>query len=98
MDKRETILCAAIYYNDGKARVHQPVNARTGIVVTGLRHCNCYAVLAELFPNREYKGNQVEGFLTNSNRFVKRNMAAQIAFHAGQTSEKKGELCSEDLY
>jgi hypothetical protein len=93
----ERVLCAAVWYDDGKERVHQPKNIRTGIVICGQRHCNCFIILAELFPTRD-KSKEMQGFLTTSGRFVKRNQAALIAFHAGQTRERKGELISEDLY
>ena len=98
MDEQERIICSAIYFNDGIKRVHQPINIREGIVILGLRHCNCFAIAKEIFPNRECIGNEIQGFLTNSNRFVKRKQAGLIAYQAGQTKEKKGELCSEDLY
>lgn len=96
--ERDYILCAAIYYNDGIERPHQPKNIRTGIVVCGHRHCNCFVILSNLFPNREYVGKEMQGFLTADNRFVKRKLAAEVAFAAGQIKERIGELCSEDLY
>ncbi len=98
MSEQERIVCAAIYFNDGVKRVHQPTNIREGIVILGLRHCNCFAIAKEIFPNREYIGKEIQGFLTESNRFVKRKQAGLIAYQAGQTLELKGELCSEDLY
>jgi hypothetical protein len=33
------ILCAAIKYDDGEYHPHQPVNIKTGFVVSGYRHC-----------------------------------------------------------
>jgi hypothetical protein len=43
-------------------------------------------------------GEYEQGFLTNTNRFVDRKEAGQIAFAAGQTEELKTTLYSEDLY
>ena len=98
-DKRlEYILCAAIYYDDGVERVHQPLHIITGIVVCGLRHCNCFATLVELFPKRDYAKKAVQGFLTNKNRFVERDLASRIAFNAGQIEHQYPELMSEHLY
>lgn len=43
-------------------------------------------------------GYNRQGFLTSKNRFVLRMEAAWIAFKAGQVSERKRTLYSEDLY
>ena len=103
MEKKETICCSAVYYDDGIPRVHMPRNIHTGIVVCGLRHNNCYTVMAELFPNREYLTNRTEnqqGFLTSFNRFVSRGEAATIAFNAGQLENDYSArgIASEDLW
>lgn len=95
----ERILCAAIWYDDGKVRVHQPKNIGSGIVICGRRHHNCIAVLAELFPNREYINQVQQGFLTSTDRFVLRYDAGEIAIKANQVkSSFNGNLFSEDLY
>jgi hypothetical protein len=39
-----------------------------------------------------------QGFLTNTDRFVDRKEAGQIAFDAGQIKEETKRLFSEDLY
>jgi hypothetical protein len=39
-----------------------------------------------------------QGFLTNTDRFVNRQEAAQIAFESGQIKEETKRLFSEDLY
>ena len=101
--KQERILCAAVYYDDGKKRIHKPRNIETGIVVTGLRHCNCFETLAEIFTKREYVsgGLSKQGFLTSANRFVNRVEAGIIALKANQINKpfREGtELYSEDLY
>lgn len=99
------IQCAAIWYNDGKERTHNPKNIKTGIVICGLRHCNCFPILFELFPNREYLNNDedemkiIQGFLVSDGRFVDRKYAYKIALIANQVGVLKNEiLFSEDLY
>ncbi|HEY0657270.1 MAG TPA: hypothetical protein VGD05_02290 [Pyrinomonadaceae bacterium] len=92
------IVCSAIYYDDGIERVHQPKNIKTGIVITGLRHCNCFAIAKELFQNRDYIGKEIQGFLTSENVFVNRELAGKIAVRACQTKELKSQLFSEDIY
>jgi hypothetical protein len=106
----EYILCSAIWYNDGKQYRAQPKNIEEGIVVCGLRHPNCIHILSTIFypdfltcehcDERRIKvlRNQIQGFLTNKNRFVGREEAMEIAFNAKQISKKKKELFSEDLY
>ena len=42
--------------------------------------------------------DEVQGFLTNLDRFVDRVEGGKIAFNAGQTTELKNRLFSEDLY
>ena len=116
--EREYILCAAIWVDDKKIRRSQPKNVKDGIVVCGHRHYNCFATLKEMFYenwqqcgsgecNRkriEVLNDETQGFLTNTNRFVGRNEAANIARHAGQIgwNSKRNwnltELYSEDLY
>ena len=102
--KRAYIICAAIYYDDGKERKLQPRNIKTGIVICGWRHENCISNLAEVFPNRDYIINNkegdktIQGFLTNEGDFVDRKEGSRIAFEAGQTTKNDGCLFSEDLY
>jgi hypothetical protein len=43
-------------------------------------------------------GESIQGFVTNSNRFVGREEAAQIAFDSGQIKQHTITLYSEDLY
>lgn len=98
-DLPEHILCSAIWYQDGKKYAHQPFNIESGVVVCGLRHCNCYGVLAGLVgESYDVKLTHNQGFLTSKNRFVDRKEAAEIAFKIKQiTFETKG-LFSEDLW
>jgi hypothetical protein len=89
MDRnRERILCAAVHFDDGRARVHQPRNIATGIVICGRRHHNCFATAAEqgwCDPTQYWRDSggkrppAVQGFLTSADRFVNRAEAASIA-------------------
>jgi hypothetical protein len=98
---REYILCSAIYFNDGKNHIHQPKNIDEGFVVCGRRHHNCFATfkaMGSTKPERIERMDEVQGFLTNLDRFVDRVEGGKIAFNAGQTTELKDRLFSEDLY
>ena len=98
-DKKEYILCAAIHYDNGIEYVHQPKNIYSGIVVCGRRHHNCFTILFNMFNEDDYsKKNTTQGFLTNTDLFVDRKEAAQIAFEAGQIGHVTKSLFSEDLY
>ena len=107
---REYIACAAIWYNDGTTvRPHNPPNIKTGIVVCGLRHCNCFTILFALYPKRDYMQTQVsddamerattQGFLSSTGEFKTRAEAYAIAINNGQCEPCKTEiLMSEDIY
>lgn len=108
MDK-EYILCAANYYNDGIEHYHQPKNIEIGFVVCGRRHHNCIGTFAQIvgFPYDEngikIMNTEEQGFLTNTNRFVSRLEALEIAKKANQllSDEPVNEhigLYSENLY
>lgn len=90
------ILCAAIWVDDGKHHAHQPVE--TGLVFCGYRHCNIIPQIhiAGFLPQDSFP--KIQGFLTKDGKFVNRKDAANLAFTAGQISEEKNELFSEDLY
>lgn len=107
----EFILSAANYYNDGKIHEHQPKNIEIGFVVCGRRHHNCIGTFALIagFPYNEFwtkvDNTEIQGFITNTNRFVNRKEAYQIAYNANQIIGcNKGcptnsiGLTSEDLY
>lgn len=104
--KKEYILCAAIHYDDGTKRVHQPKNIGTGIVVAGRRHHNCIITVAELMGKNWKKDhlplekNSIQGFITSHNRFLNRQEAWTLAIESGQieADEKENTLFSEDLY
>lgn len=111
---KEFIICAANHYDDGNGcdvHPHEPVNITSGFVVAGRRHHNCIHAFAMIvgFPYTEeglkIRNTEVQGFLTNTNRFVGRKEAYKIAFDADQIiGPNKGRpensigLTSEDLY
>jgi hypothetical protein len=104
INKKEHILCAANYYDDGEKQIHGPKNIESGFVICGRRHHNCISIFAKMvgFPYDEnglkLMNTEEQGFLTNTDRFVSREEAAEIAFAAGQIKEQTTRLFSEDLY
>jgi len=95
---KEYILCAAIWFSDGKTHEHQPKNVKHGFIICGRRHHNCYAT-KWIFDKTSYPNTQ--GFITNRDRFVDRTEAYMIACLSGQINEDpeiEGTLISEDLY
>ena len=94
----EYILCAAIWFNDGKPHVHQPKNMPKGFVICGRRHHNCLQTVDVLNAEKRLPHKHVQGFLTNLDRFVDRKGAGKIAFEAAQITDKTDCLMSEDLY
>lgn len=104
LNNLEHIICAANYYDDGTEHVHKPINIKTGFITCGHRHHNCINTFAQIvgFPyskeSQQLQNTEVQGFLTNTNRFIDRKEAGKIAFEAGQTKELEIDLHSEDLY
>lgn len=110
----EYILCAANHYLDKQQYEHQPFNVESGFVVCGWRHHNIITLVGQLLdkgtmdPREETEGKGyvnwdkelpgIQGFLTNTNRFVDRKEAAKIAYEAGQIEREKKYLFSEDVY
>ena len=107
---REEIICAAIWYRDltppnVKSIGHElylPRNIHEGIVFCGHRHVHClYQMVAIYGLYQSQAGFEVQGFLTNLNKFVDREEALKIAIKARQvnyTKIKGKQLYSEDLY
>lgn len=97
----ETILCSAIWYDDGHVYPHQETyGVETGFVLCGHRHNN---IIGAFPTNDKFRkdGNDyktTQGFLTSFGRFVDREIAAIIAYNAFQTERCGGKLYSEDLY
>ena len=96
---KEYLLCAAIYYEDGKKYEHQPKNIESGIVVCGRRHHNCYMTLASLLGDKyDIKLTHNQGFVTSKNRYLERKEAAQLAFECGQITKQSKTIFSEELW
>ena len=92
------IQCAAVYFQDDQFHTCQPDNIRTGFVIGGKRHNNCYDTARKAHPG-SHIFSHTEGFLTNDNYFVDRKAAYSIALKAGQIRDKWIKfLFSEDLY
>ena len=105
----EKILCAAIWYKEIPIKKNiehnvRPINIAYGLVFCGLRHPQCMYTMCAVTGLRSVEnaedgvGEEVQGFLTNKNRFVDREEAAKIAFDAGQINQEINRLHSEDLY
>ena len=96
----EYIICSAIWFNDSKVDyLHQPKNVNEGFVICGRRHHNCFLTMGFIkgVELKDYK-EIVQGFLTNTDRFVDRKEAGKIAFEANQIKQQTERLFSEDLY
>ena len=66
-------------------------------IICGKRHCDCFEMM---FNHRiKYdKMTHIQGFLTDTNQFVDRYEAAEIAYNAKQISEPLSCLYSEDVW
>lgn len=113
MDKKEYILCAAVWYKDLpmkkpeilEPRGFRPYNVDRGVVVSGWRHGNCIYQMVAITGLRSIPaeaGEEIQGFLTNLNRFVDRQEGYDIAEAANQLNDRSRggsrTLYSEDLY
>jgi hypothetical protein len=107
MRDNEYLLCSAVWYDNFplekeevlRIRGFSPYNVDRGIVFSGWRHGNCIYQAVAISGKSSYELGEVEqGFLTSKNRFVDRVEAGQIAFDAGQTTELKKYLYSEDVW
>lgn len=103
----EYILCAAIWYQDLKLiksdmpNTHlRPKNIKEGIVFCGHRHLQCLWQMTCMTGKRQSEaGLEIQGFLTNLNRFVDRQEGATIHIsNGGKLFYSSKELYSEDLY
>lgn len=105
---KEYILCAAVWYKDLKCNypdmptnVFLPTNLDRGIMFAGHRHGQCIYTKCAITGLRDAEsGENVQGFLTNKNRFVDREEAMIIARAANQviSDTTSNTLYSEDLY
>lgn len=103
----EIIICSAIWYPtiETKKQVDEslrlPINCDKGLVFCGFRHVHCMYTMIAITGLRSVPsevGEEIQGFLTNKNRFVSRTEAAEIAYICGQIEKRKYVLFSEDLY
>jgi hypothetical protein len=93
------IICAAIWFKDGKKYSHQPRNVESGFVAFGRRHYNCYLSMSPDgdFSKMNFSDNE-QGFLTSDDRFLDRKESGLLAFEVGQIDKLTECLFSEDLY
>ena len=100
--KKEFIICAANHHDDGKEYVHQPNNITSGFVICGRRHHNCFATLSicSNSTKKHFEYEEIQGFITSTNRFVDRIEAGVIALASQQITKLNHppRLFSEDLY
>jgi hypothetical protein len=92
--KEEYIICSAVHYDDGIVYQEQPMNIKTGIVVAGRRHNNCFYSLKQMSLYDESKvtrENTISGFLTNFDNFLNREEAFKLA-------EKNNQLLIPELH
>jgi hypothetical protein len=103
----EQIICAANHYDDKLKHVHCPKNIKTGFVICGHRHHNCINIFSLIQKDIDRKetvklmNTCIQGFLTNTNRFVNRKEAMKIVLENRQVktiSRPNIGLQSEDLY
>lgn len=66
-------------------------------IYTGKCHAHCFRDGHSQSVRMSQKAED-QGFITSRGEFVSRNEAAQIAFDAGMTDERKKFLFSEDLW
>lgn len=108
---KEYILCAAIWYKElllvdndvNLLKSARPQNCDKGIVFCGHRHHNCLHMMVAITGKYQHQaGEEVQGFLTNLNRFVGREEGLEIALAADQVLDlddvRGSRLFSEDLY
>ena len=109
LTNKEYILCAAVWYKDLpmkkpeilEPRGFRPFNVDKGVVVSGWRHGNCIYQMVAITGLRSIPaeaGEEVQGFLTNKNRFVDREEGAKIHTANGHKIDFENRLFSEDLY
>ncbi len=77
-----------------------PKNVDKGVVIGGMRHPHCIHAMNAITGTVQYQqGEQVQGFLTNMDRFVDRKEGLEIAIKANQLiGPPRGQLYSEELY
>lgn len=66
-------------------------------IICGKRHCNCFETMFKHQFSHD-RNSEIQGFLTDTNQFVDRYEAAEIAYEAKQISEPLSILYSEDVW
>ncbi len=97
----ETIICSAIWYGDLPTPAYRPINIDEGIVFCGHRHMHCLHQMVIMTGKKQSEaGREIQGFLTNKNRFIDREEAVKIAKKANQLIREVNPkmLFSEDIY
>ena len=96
--KREYIMCAANYYDDGKDYIHKPFNIDKGYIVCGWRHPHCGTTYIAASGDDTWD-SCVQGFFTNKNRFLTRDEGRELARENGQVDKDFNRiLTSEDMW
>ena len=78
-------------------KFRETTNSPYWYVICGKRHCDCFETMFN-YKIVYDKLSHVQGFLTDTNQFVDRYEAAEIAFNAKQISEPLSILYSEDVW
>jgi len=98
----EKVICSANWYKELPTPFFGPKNIDKGIVFSGHRHHHCLHQMCAMTGKAQHEvGGEVQGFLTNFNRFVDRKEAATIALESNQIEKltfSKKDLYSEDIY
>lgn len=103
---KEKIICSAIWYKDLEVKKELPIetflpkNCDRGVVFCGFRHGQCLYSMVSIYGLRQCEaGEEIQGFLTNKNRFVDRTEGAIIFIeNGGKLKYSTDWLYSEDLY
>ena len=73
-----------------------------GVIVVGARHFDdiMHQQLQAIYgkDHKDWPAEHKQGFIDNRQNFFNREIAAEIAFEAGQITKEYPELYSEDLY
>lgn len=73
------------------------VKIDSGTIFTGNNHGEIIVTITKVNKILEVIGQEKQGFITSTNRFVGRKEAAEIAFKAGQVDKQVEGLMSEDI-
>ena len=108
-NKVEYILCAAYKFKEGyRTPKMEEIKSKDGTMIEeiyrephrevfrmalGWRHADIIYKYGDCIDQ-----DDLGGFMTSKGRYVDRKEAAEIAYNAGQTEEKKSFLYSEDIY